>query len=124
MNALEQHGDLLRSLASLVFEAADTQFGEGNWDAAFHDVRFSADGNSWLRRTVVRAGDHREMVRLSTDATVCEEKLWELRPKIAKSDWYGLLISIASDGTCETNYDYDLRCLERFAEDEKARNPF
>src|SRR5208337_2445380 len=83
------------------------------WKIAYLDVRSSAVGTSRLSKFRVAMPDGSLVSSLSKPARVVLllSDLWELQQKLFPEKWYGLVLTVYPDGKCETEFNYDPKCI-------------
>lgn len=119
-SALEQQGESLKRMASVLSRAATVEL--PGWNELFFDVRF--DGGTSVERMVIRKDKKRVDIYAPNEVSQYRDRLWTLRKKLPNGDWYGLFMHIDSEGSVEVKYDYDPQCVSTFFEDEDNHRPF
>jgi hypothetical protein len=104
---------VLRSLSQTVFDTTNQQFPDRNsWTTVVLDVRYSADGRSFIDKTRVTLPDGQVTgITLPSSCVLELIELGEARPA-GEERWYGVLLRIDPDGSCNIKLNYDPACAE------------
>ncbi|MFO0823233.1 MAG: hypothetical protein U0792_08945 [Gemmataceae bacterium] len=117
---------LVRQLGRLVLAAAETGLnGEKGkakakprnnnslWVSAYLDARWFSDAEGFISkvRVVLPNGDLYGLLRVTHDMKALLEKVWGLRKEDSFAQWYGLKITVNSDGVISTDFNNDPNCV-------------
>jgi hypothetical protein len=110
--ALEEFNELLNKAAKLLFEAIESELGEGvRWRHAVFDAR-SESGDAIVSTFQVELED--KTVKYIADipkARIATFKAWRVKDSAFPDKWYGIRITLTPDGECNTVFNYDPECV-------------
>jgi hypothetical protein len=121
--SLAQHGELLKSLASVLYREATDQFGDSRWSTLSQDIRVPRSGVGAVSAEYVLVDGVRRPFETSPNAGSLVLDLVQSRANLP-GPWFGCLITITSAGQCEVKYSYDPTCVDRLIDDGRAGKPF
>jgi hypothetical protein len=103
----------VRALAQLVFDAAQQAFPESaQWSVVVLDVRYAADGRSFVDKTrVTLANGEVTGCQLAPEYALQLISLGDARPS-GQDRWFGMRLEVTSTGKCTVQLDYDPTCAD------------
>ena len=107
-------GPILRALGEAVWAGANAEAARANadWTSVTLDVRYSADGGSFLHKVRMGLADGTDVsLSLPERVTLLLIELEKVRGA-GDSRWHGLLLTITAAGDAEARYNYDPNCAD------------
>jgi hypothetical protein len=108
--ALELFGDLLRTLAQAVMQAVHSSV-QTPWKELYVDIRTTPDGKA--RHTKFRVIPVSGALITVPPSALIEDlvrEIWNIKDACFRPPWYGMKLSITSDGNCRNEFKYEPDC--------------
>ncbi len=108
--ALEAFGALQRRLAEAAMQAVDSTV-HTPWREFCLDIRSTPDGEALdVRFYVVPVSGAPISVPMPQPVAAIVHETWQMRSACFSPPWYGMKLSITSEGQCKINFNYDPNC--------------
>jgi hypothetical protein len=100
-------------------EEVRTEMAGKAWGSCFYDYRREPSGDMRISKLRIVLADGKltylddppiEKTPVESRVAPFFNKLWEIRKTASADKWYGIKITIESDGKCKVDFDYDPEC--------------
>ncbi len=123
---IEDFQKILNAIASALMTKVESELKGKPWTAAYLDVRGSAIGTSALEKFRIELPDGSVIATLGPPYETGQMllKAWKIKDKVFPDKWYGIKVVIYPGGKCQTEFNYDSKCVSDpnffdFPKDEK-----
>ena len=108
--ALEAFGDLQRRLAQAAMQAVHAAVSTP-WKEFYLNIRSTPDGKALdVEFHVIPVSGALISMRMPQLVEAIIRETWQMRDACFSPPWYGMKLTITSEGQCNINFNYDQNC--------------